>query len=462
MRTLLTRASVFGTFSILAGLFFASVAVAAIVAGSSSTNVSNIVSYTQLSLSQPAGVVTGDLLLANVTVNSGASTPITAPSGWTLIKQTSNGNDITVATYYKVAGNAEPSNYSWTIQKLTKAIGGITRVNGVDTANPIDTSSGSTGKGKSAVAPSVTTSSVNEQIVAVYAMDWGLLNSGYFATPLGMTENYDVTNTPAGPSLAMDSVTQATTGASGSKTSAIASAIKPNWVAQTIALRPAPASTLKNGLVSYWKFDELSGDAVDASGNGYTLTNYATTPYNSGLINNAADFGSSNTSQYLQTSSNLGITGGEISMSMWFKPSVVPSNEIYLLMQQRNSVSKEIYSINYRDEGGVKTVYVSRGSNNFYDTATANMALSTSTWNHIVLTYDSTTLRLYVNGSEVASHASTASGGSSSDSTTIGSNESGGSWTQGKIDEAGMWHKALSSGEVTTLYNGGSGIQYPF
>ena len=32
----------------------------------------------------------------------------------------------------------------------------------------------------------------------------------------------------------------------------------------------------------------------------------------------------------------------------------------------------------------------------------------------------------------------------------------------GTIDEVGIWSRALTSTEVTSLYNGGAGFQYPF
>jgi hypothetical protein len=35
-------------------------------------------------------------------------------------------------------------------------------------------------------------------------------------------------------------------------------------------------------------------------------------------------------------------------------------------------------------------------------------------------------------------------------------------YADGQIDEVGIWSRALSSTEVTKLYNGGAGLQYPF
>ena len=57
-----------------------------------------------------------------------------------------------------------------------------------------------------------------------------------------MTEKYDVTNTPYGPSIAADDVLQVSAGNSGSVSTTIAGNKKRNWVSQQVALRPSPTT----------------------------------------------------------------------------------------------------------------------------------------------------------------------------------------------------------------------------
>ena len=66
----------------------------------------------------PAGVQSGDTLLAEILVWDGSGSDVpTAPSGWTAIRHDaiSNGNKITSWLYYKVAGGNEPSSYGWNL-----------------------------------------------------------------------------------------------------------------------------------------------------------------------------------------------------------------------------------------------------------------------------------------------------------------------------------------------------------
>src|SRR5579872_1361361 len=73
---------------------------------------------TTLTIGLPAGVQSGDTLLAQVVVwdSNGSDVPA-APSGWTVIRHDaiSNGNKITTWLYYKVAGASEPGSYGWNL-----------------------------------------------------------------------------------------------------------------------------------------------------------------------------------------------------------------------------------------------------------------------------------------------------------------------------------------------------------
>src|SRR5262249_42489657 len=96
-------------------------------------------------LTQPAGTASGDLLVAHLSGSgSMVSGGITPPSGWTaLYAPTSGGfsNDENYATYYKVAGAAEPSTYTWTFGSACVAavvMVCVTGTNGVIRSNRND------------------------------------------------------------------------------------------------------------------------------------------------------------------------------------------------------------------------------------------------------------------------------------------------------------------------------------
>src|SRR5688500_18185569 len=60
-------------------------------------------------VNKPAGTAPADLLVACIALEKGSDAEITGPSGWTLIRRTDNSTDSGLATYFKIAGAAEPT-----------------------------------------------------------------------------------------------------------------------------------------------------------------------------------------------------------------------------------------------------------------------------------------------------------------------------------------------------------------
>ncbi|HET8754993.1 MAG TPA: LamG-like jellyroll fold domain-containing protein [Solirubrobacteraceae bacterium] len=73
-----------------------------------------------------------------------------------------------------------------------------------------------------------------------------------------------------------------------------------------------------------------------------------------------------------------------------------------------------------------------------------------NTWTHLATTYDGATLRLYVNGTQVASRAQTGNIPASTGALRIGGNSVWAEWFAGLIDEVRVYSRALSAGEIQT------------
>src|SRR6266404_3471303 len=196
---------------------------------------------TSLSISKPAGVVAGDVLVASVDAAGGSGTTITAPSGWTLIRRDDSGTTLAMATYYKVAGSSEPASYSWGLgSSNVGAGGGIIAYANVDTGAPLNASGGQVNSSSASVtAPSITTTVPNTMLVGFF----GIASQSSFTAPSGMMERYGVSS---GGSTKVSSegadVAQPAAGASGTKV-ATASSAAVN-IGHLVALAPAPTSTI--------------------------------------------------------------------------------------------------------------------------------------------------------------------------------------------------------------------------
>jgi hypothetical protein len=193
-----------------------------------------------LTIPKPLLPAAGQVLVATVVINStGAISP---PPGWTPIADTVTS--IHAVTYYHVAVAADPGSWTWSFGSATAASGGIVSYSGVNTRVPIDAAAASSGTAsKSAVAPSMTTNSAGDQVIA--AVSFGSAKANAVTQASGTTERYD-TNGLLGTGTATESeaadFTQATAGATGSKIAT--AAISAPWIAQTIALNAGAAAGL--------------------------------------------------------------------------------------------------------------------------------------------------------------------------------------------------------------------------
>ena len=81
---------------------------------------------------------------------------------------------------------------------------------------------------------------------------------------------------------------------------------------------------------------------------------------------------------------------------------------------------------------------------------TGTTASPVNAWTHVALTYDGAMLRLYVNGTPVASRTQTGGIQATTNPLWIGGNNPYGEYFQGLIDEVRIYSRALTSGEIQT------------
>jgi hypothetical protein len=224
-----------------------------------------------------------------------------------------------------------------------------------------------------------------------------------------------------------------------------------------------------DGLSSYWKLDESSGDASDATANVRTLTNNGTTTYAAAKINNGADFGTTNSTKYL-TRTGYVVSDGACSFSFWVKQRTEIASGVQAfidLVSQSTSLT-----VTYEYNAGTRRIRLSRGRNNLaYAYADYTVTLGTANFYHVVCVYDETNILLYVNGALITSTAASGNGttawtpGGGFFSIGVSRDANDGTVSQyasAYIDEVGIWSKALTAAEVTALYAAGAGLAYPF
>jgi concanavalin A-like lectin/glucanase superfamily protein len=76
-----------------------------------------------------------------------------------------------------------------------------------------------------------------------------------------------------------------------------------------------------------------------------------------------------------------------------------------------------------------------------------------NTWSHLAMTYNGSSMRLYVNGALVATRAQTGNATVSTGVLRIGGNGVWGEYFTGAIDEVRIYNRALSAAEIQADMN---------
>lgn len=201
--------------------------------------------------------------------------------------------------------------------------------------------------------------------------------------------------------------------------------------------------------VAYYKFS--SGAYTTDSAGSFTLTSSGSNAQTaSGFL------GSGTQGDSIHNGVNMGITGtSDMSMSFWvkFTGGAVNSGMFFF---GSTSGSDRFLAMDMNSSGSV-TFYNSNNS------SSGSAAVSPgSVFNHVVITRTTTAIDVWWNNTKVISAATQGSATGGQDNLSLCTGKSfGGDATQ-IIDECGVWTRALTSGEVSQLYNSGAGLQYPY
>ena len=201
------------------------------------------------------------------------------------------------------------------------------------------------------------------------------------------------------------------------------------------------------GAASAAAFDSLANfETVTYTGNGSTqkITGY---------IRKGAAFNGS--SSYISGLSTLTNISDSFSVSMWVNFASAPSTTEYIFGGIKEQGAEDSLIGIYVNTSGYIGANV-RGSNSgTVYSATSTSSFADGNWHHVVYNLNSSTLQLYIDNSQIGSDVSIGSATVTVDNAVLGAINSRGtieSYFNGKIDQVRIFNKALSSGEVTTLY----------
>jgi alkaline phosphatase D len=263
-------------------------------------------------------------------------------------------------------------------------------------------------------------------------------------------------------------------------------------------LTPKEGQGLGRGLRAWWPFDgDLSNDSVLGARFDATAVNGTSLVANGGLRGGAASF-SRAAQQYLRIGRQtlddtpplperagrnpLDDNGAANTYSLWCKPTSLPAHgsaDRHFLLESAlggssdagyvlsagfrsagtdaNKINLELHTVTLQPAGSASTAQPTVMAQGPFD-CELDRSLFTSRWAHVAVTFDSATLRLYVDGANVATHALPNPGPAvETGGLIIGGHRTGtGRNYDGLIDEVALWSRKLSAEEITALYHTGT------
>ncbi|MCX6013465.1 MAG: LamG domain-containing protein [Chloroflexi bacterium] len=199
--------------------------------------------------------------------------------------------------------------------------------------------------------------------------------------------------------------------------------------------------------VGGWSFDNIFGNTVyDDSGNGNNGTIYGATQVN-GVVGKALSFDGND---YVNCGSDASLSPANFTAEVWIKADQATAANRYLTIYTHGANG---YSAGYRLLFGESTQAVTF---QWGDGTAKNgqiSAVADWNWNHVAVTYNSSAIRLYLNGHLKAEDTSVNFGyGAGMKYFRIGMAGGGVSYFNGLIDDVRIYSEALTQARIQQLY----------
>lgn len=231
------------------------------------------------------------------------------------------------------------------------------------------------------------------------------------------------------------------------------------FTSSSIYSQGIPGYVPTTNLVGYYPFNGNSND-VTAFNNHGIVFGATLTSDRFNTQNSAFDFNGTNNYIEIPSASQINLTA-PFTISVWFRSSLWSFNAP---INEHAIISKVVDGF----WGGGGFEFYTNGSSgiNFGATISGNninlvkTGYSINNWYHCLTTFNGSKLKMFING--IAVDSSNASNSISINNLPIRIGRRAGAgnfncWFNGKIDDIGIWNRALTQQEITSLYQGCTG-----
>jgi hypothetical protein len=222
-----------------------------------------------------------------------------------------------------------------------------------------------------------------------------------------------------------------------------------------------PSYVPTNGLAGWWSF---SGNANEESGTGNNGTVSSATLTTDRFGNNNKAYSFNGVNSKIVTADNLFQLNSSFTISSWINlSSLIPLNYDTAIVSQSVSTANggRKFFCGYRKQAENKglSLYLWDNTNTQHDYYPLDWSPQINIWYHVIWVYTpSTGLKIYINGQlSYQNSAAMASGINTSGNIPLTFGNATGFYPNfpfnGKIDDIGIWNRALTQQEINNLYN---------
>ncbi|MDA0168656.1 Ig-like domain-containing protein [Solirubrobacter taibaiensis] len=210
-----------------------------------------------------------------------------------------------------------------------------------------------------------------------------------------------------------------------------------------VAVTTSNTVTAPSGLIAAYGFEETSGSTVtDSSASGMVGTLGTTARTTAGRFGRALLFNGLGNMVTIPDAAPLHVTTG-LTLEAWVNSAEAGGWRTAVLKETGSGLSYSLYA---NEDSNRPSAHLTTGGTEVDARGTA--AIPTGTWTHLAMTYDGSTLRMFINGNQVGTHAVTGSATVASQPLRLGGNGVWGEFFKGTIDEVRVYNRALTAPEI--------------
>lgn len=217
-------------------------------------------------------------------------------------------------------------------------------------------------------------------------------------------------------------------------------------------------TTFDQYLVASYQMNEASGlITADTSGNNLDGQLINTPIFTTGKYNNGLSFA---TNQYVRVAGESSLAYTTMSVSFWFNNSIVDASAAGIRMINKKSVWNSAYDWNIQMNTAGRINVLGSSSTTAAITIYTGGSWDTNTWHHLVVTFEDTTVKAYLDSAYKGTGTITSIV-SSNTQMEIGGSYLLNTYWSGIMDDLRIYNTTLSSSQVLELYNDNPDVPLP-